>query len=160
MLPIHYKLITMLYSLPEDYFQCNYYSPMIKNKVDGYAYVNLDQNNNFSKYELTSKIAQVACIPQETIVDIYFYSKIYISERKNYTQSFTNVYFDEFDSLIYNHKLNYHYNKIKLFYVLVDLSKNSVFNNYNNSQLNAENDKKIYKIKLKILIKQLIDLII
>ena len=97
---IHYKLITTLYSPPEDYFQCNNFSPMIKNKVDGYAYVNLDQNNNFSKYELTSKIAQVACIPQETIVDIYFYSKIYISERKNYTQSFTNVYFDEFDSLI------------------------------------------------------------
>ena len=115
---------------------------MIKNKVDGYAYVNLAQNNNFSKYELISKIAQVACIPQDLIVDIYFYSKIYISERKNYTQSFTNVYFDEFDSLIYNHKLNYYKQKRKIFYVLVDLSKNSVFNNYNNSQLNAENDKK------------------
>ena len=77
---IHFKLITNRYSPPSDSYQCNGFSSMIKNKVEGYANIKLyndeDDGTYFYKYELINSIAKVACIPEITITDIYFYSKI------------------------------------------------------------------------------------
>jgi len=77
MVSIHFKLITSRYSSPKDSYQCNDFSSMIKNKVDGYAYVNLykDQYNShyFGKWDLIYSISKQACIPEITITDIYFY---------------------------------------------------------------------------------------
>ena len=107
--------------------------------IYSYVWVNLDELGYFDKWTLQDKIAKAACIPIDTIIDIYFYSKIYVDESKNYTTldddwEYGGIYSYEGDARIY--------------YAYVDLGRDSVFNNYNNSQLNAERDKKNLQNKI------------
>ena len=134
MTSIHYKLITSKYSPPSDSYQCSGFSSMIKNKADSYAYVELFNDNinskYFDKWNLIYHISQAACIPQSTITDIYFYSRYYVDEYKNY--------YSPFDS----NGIKYYYGDNNIYYAFVDLSKDSVFNNINYAQYNAEQNKK------------------
>ena len=148
MVEIHYKIITSKYDPPTSSYQCRYFSSMIKNKTDGYVYVTLQKNEYWfddsddfldyeeyiDSYDLKDKVSKAAGIPINTIVDIYFYSKIYVDEYKNYTKP------------NYHNTLFYVY---PTFYVYVDLSKDPVFNNINNAQLNSESEKKNFEKQIK-----------
>ena len=139
MLSIHYKIITDKYEPPSYTYQCSNFSSMIKDKIDSYAYVD-SYSNIIYKYELISAISKNSCIPYETIVDIYIYSRTYIDEYKNYTPAFNECderYIDDYDSYIY--------------YVYVDLSRDSIFYNINNSQQNEEYNKKCLQDEVKSL---------
>lgn len=148
MVEIHYKIITSKYDPPTSSYQCRYFSSMIKNKTDGYVYVTLQKNEYWfddsddfldyeeyiDSYDLKDKVSKAAGIPINTIVDIYFYSKIYVDEYKNYTKP------------DYHNTLFYFY---PTFYVYVDLSKDPAFNNINNTQLNSESEKKNFEKQIK-----------
>ena len=164
MVDIHYKIITSKYYPPSSSYQCSNFSSMIKNKTDGYVYVNTDDNYSFddfyfdsrkiyiNEWDLIDKISKQASIPSNTIVDISFYSKIYVDEFKNYTKA--NY---DYNSLSFEYGYDYNF---PIFYAYVDLSKDPVFNNINNTQLDSERDKKYLEIKLRVLIQLLIVLII
>ena len=132
---IHFKLITTKYSPPSDSYQCYGFSSMIKNKIDSYVYVNdySDKYNSryFYKWELIYNIAKQACIPKNTITDIYFYNRNYIDESKNYYSPFSN------NNIRY---CNSSYDS-NIYYAFVDLNKDSVFNNINNAQYEEEQNK-------------------
>ena len=102
---LHYKIITSRYYPPSSSYQCDYFSSMIKNKVDSYFLVNLDSNGYVDKWTFKNSIAKAACIPIDTIIDIYFYSITYIDEYKNYTScggsTYSNIYSYEGDTRIY-----------------------------------------------------------
>ena len=130
---IHYKIITNKYKPPSYTYQCSYFSSMIKNKIDSYAYVN-SYSNILYKDDLINAISENSCIPYQTIVDIYIY------EYKNYTPAFDDWderYIDDYDSNIY--------------YAYVDLSRDSVFYNINNSQKNEEYNKECLQNEVKSL---------
>ena len=139
---IHFKLITTKYSPPSDSYQCCGFSSMIKNKIDSYVYVNdySDKYNSryFYKWELIYNIAEQACIPKNTITDIYFYSRYYIDESKNYYSPFSN------NNIRY---CNSSYDS-NIYYAFVDLNKDSVFNNINNAQYEEEQNKKYLQNKI------------
>ena len=140
---IHFKLITTRYSAPYDSYQCSYFSSMIKNKIDSYVNVKdyRDKSNNiyFYKWDLINSIAKQACIPNKTITDIYFYYRSYVDEYKNYYSPFTN------NNIRY---YNSSYGDNNIYYVFVELNKDSVFNNINSHQYNEEQNKKYYENKI------------
>ena len=134
---IHYKIITDKYESPSYSYQCSNFSSMIKNKISGYVYVN-SYSNLVYKYDLISAISKNSCIPYNTIVDIYIYSRTYINENKNYTPAFNifgKRYIYDYDSLTY--------------YAYVELSRDSVFCNINNTQNNEEYNKKCLENEVK-----------
>ena len=130
---IHYKIITSIHESPSYSYQCGYFSSMIKNKIDRYAYVNSFSNQVY-KSELINVISKNSCIPESTIVDIYLYSRIYIDEYKNYTPAFGD----------YDGRFIYDYDS-NIYYAYVDLSRDSVFYNINNTQKNEEYNKECLK---------------
>ena len=149
---INYQLITSIYSPPSHSSQCSNFSSMIKNKIKGCIWVQKYSKSNdydfyddedffyyrdyISKYDLTNEISKQSSIPSATIVNIYFYSKIYYEESKNYTLSF-----DKFERKYIN-CFNLFGEDNNIYYVYVDLSKDSVFNNINNTQKQEEYNKK------------------
>lgn len=162
MVSIHYKIITSTYDRPSSSYQCFYFSSMIKNKTDGYGYVNTYDNYSFDyesfgfysdnddddfhfgsskkfidELDLINKISKQASIPSNTIVDIYFYSEIYVNISKNYTKA--NY---DYECLSYS-------NDPPIFYAYVDLSRDPVFNNINKTQLDSERDKKYLENQVK-----------
>ena len=137
---IHYKIITDNYESPSYTYQCSSFSSMIKNKIDGYAYVNSNSNNIVYKWDLISKISKNSCIPYNTIVDIYIYVRTFIYEYKNYIPAFDKDgkrYIPDNDSYIY--------------YAYVDLSKDPIFYNINNTQKDEEYNKKYLQKRIKSL---------
>ena len=127
---LHYKIITSLYYEPFDSWQCDDFSSMIKNKIDGYVSVNLDSGGYLYEWNLKDALSEKCCIPKDTIIDIYFYSNNYVDKRKNYTPAFSS-------GKIYSYK-----DDERKYYVYVKLSKDSVFNNYNEAELKNESKKK------------------
>jgi hypothetical protein len=85
----------------------------------------------FDKHELIEQISKVACIPYCTIVEIYVYHRTYIDEYKNYTKAFN----------IENGRYSYK-GEQTIYYAYVDLYKDSVFYNINNTQLQSDSNKK------------------
>ena len=150
---INYQLITSIYLPPSDSYQCSNFSSMIKNKIKGSIWVQqYSKKNDFffddedffvspfcSEYiyksDLINEISKESSIPLETIVDIYFYSKEYYAESKNYTLSF-----DKFERKYIN-DFNLFGEDNNIYYVYVDLSRNSVFNNINDTQKQEEYNK-------------------
>ena len=142
---INYKIITSKYDSPSSFYQCSNFSSMIKNKTEGIIWVNKYKNINkpFSwphryneyiyKSDLIREVSKNSSIPLDTIVDIYFYSKIYYEESKNYTSPF-----DAFGRKYLSFLRCYNKN---IYYVYVDLCRNSVFNNINNTQKQEEYNK-------------------
>lgn len=101
---LHYKIITSISDPPSSTFQCCDFSSMIKNKIDNWASVYLYNNELFYKDHLIEQISKNSCIPKNTIVNIYCYSKIYVDEKKNFTEAFNweNIrYSSKGDSNIY-----------------------------------------------------------
>lgn len=148
---INYQLITSIYSPPSDSCQCFNFSSMIKNKIKGCIWTQEyskkddfffdDDEDSFydsfcSEYiyksDLITEISKESSIPSETIVNIYFYSKIYYEESKNYTLSFDELGRNYLDDI---------FKGVDIYYVYVDLSRDSVFNNINNTQLQEEYNK-------------------
>ena len=167
---VHYKLITSKDSPPTAKCQCNNFSKMIKSKKDGYVYTESysgTYNKYIYKYKLMNSIAKAACIPLGTIIDIHFYSKIYYDEYKNYTSAKYNDSYDfdndpyEFDNDSYDFDDDccdfderlYYYER-KIYYAYVDLSKDSVFNNINKTQLEEEYNKKCLENEVRDLEKR------
>ena len=142
---IHFKLITNKYYPPSDSYQYNGFSSMIKNKMEGYANINLynDQYNStfFYKWDLIYSIAKEACIPEITITDIYFYNRCYYDEYNNYSSPF------EDDKRYYNS----YYGDNSIYYAFVELNKDSIFNNVNNTQYNADKNKENLENNIKTL---------
>jgi hypothetical protein len=107
---------------------------MIKNKIDNKAYIYLYNNNYFYKSQLIQNISEYSCIPYNTIVNVYIYSKIYVDEYKNYTEAFN------WENKRYSYK-----GFSNIYYVYVDLYKDTVFWNINNSRKKKKAIKKIRK---------------
>ena len=134
---IHYKIITDKYESPSYSYQCSNFSSMIKNKISGYVYVN-SYSNKVYKCDLISAVSKNSCIPYNTIVDIYIYSRTYIDENKNYTPAFND----------WNERSIYVYDFLT-YYAYVELSRDSVFYNINNTQKNEEYNKKCLQNEVK-----------
>ena len=141
---LHYKIITKLWESPSNTYQCDNFSSLIKNKIDNYAYIKLypNQSMDFSediflsdgycyKWDLKEAISKNSCIPCNTINNIYFYEKIYVDENKNYTPAFP-----------FGEKRYLYDGEQTIYYAYVDLSKDTVFKNINDAQLNSDWEKK------------------
>ena len=128
---LHYKIITSKYDPPSSTYQCYNFSSMIKNKIDGWVSIYLNNQGYFYKCDLINEISKQACIPYNTIVGIYLYNRTYVDECKNYTNPFNR------------HGIWRSYNGYNtIYYAYVNLSIDPVFNNHNNTQINEENNKK------------------
>ena len=141
---LHYKIITKLWESPSNTYQCDNFSSLIKNKIDNYAYIKLypNQSMDFSediffsdgycyKWDLKEAISKNSCTPCNTINNIYFYEKIYVDENKNYTPAFP-----------FGEKRYLYDGEQTIYYAYVDLSKDTVFKNINDAQLNSDWEKK------------------
>ncbi len=144
---LHYKIITSKYDPPSSTYQCYNFSSMIKNKIDGWVSIYLYDSGNIYKSQLIDNISKQACIPKNTIVDINLYNQTYVDEFKNYTNPFNY------------HGIRRSYNGDNtIYYAYVDLSRDSVFNNYNNTQINEENNKKYLEERVSSLNSTISDL--
>ena len=128
---LHYKLITTIYDPPSSSYQCSNFSSMIKDKQDNWISIYINDRGSFYKSQLIEQIKKAACIPICTIVEIYTYYRTYVEEYRNYIKAFN--YLDERYS---------HNGDNTIYYAYVDLNKDSVFNNINNTQLQSESNKK------------------
>ena len=137
---LHYKIITSIYDPPSYTYQCSNFSSMIKNKIDSWAFIYLNNFGHINKFELKQQISKNSCIPYETIVDIYLYSKIYVDEHKNYTKAFN------LENKRYSHK-----GDNNIYYAYVDLYKDTVFWNINNARREEENNKKYLENRVSAL---------
>ena len=128
---LHYKIITSKYSSPSDTYQCPNFSPMIKNKIDGWVSIYLYNDRYIFKSQLIDNISKQTCIPKITIVEIDLYNRTYVNEYDNFTYAFD-----------YDGRGRSYIGDNTIYYAYVDLSRDPVFNNYNNTQINEENNKK------------------
>ena len=131
---IYYQIITNRSYSPSHSCQCNNFSSMIKNKVSGSVYAR-PYDPYITESELKKEISKKSCIPSDTIVDIYIYSKKYIDEYENYTSIFNKDF----------NKDNRYYKKYfgETIYAYVNLNRDSVFSNFNNTQIGEEFNKKL-----------------
>ena len=128
---LHYKLITSIYSPPSSSCQCSNFSSMIKDKQDNWISIYINDCGSLYKSQLIEQISKAACIPFCTIVEIYTYYQTYVDEYRNYKKAF------DFLNVRYSYK-----GDNTIYYAYVNLNEDSVFNNFNNTQLQSESNKK------------------
>ena len=142
---LHYKIIINIWDSPSSTWQCNNFSSMIKNKIDNYAYIKFYRNQRMYysigdsfrkgycyKGDLEEAISKNSCIPRKTIVDIYVYENLFVDKNKNYKTAFN----------LFSEKMYLYDDDQTIYYAYVDLSRDTVFNNINDKQLDSDWEKK------------------